>query len=280
MIGELGGQAGMGGVVLCCDQQAAGILIQPVDDPRPADATDTGETRSAMGDQGVDQGAVGVAGGGVNDQSCGLVDDDDIGILVDDREVHFLTYRHWVARLGNRQTDFLAGLDLGRRVAKWNAVDSRLAVQDQDLELGARHIRTGACQVLVESRSGVTDCDNVLALFGRFRNGIGHLVPCHCVREPRRTVQALKVLVIVMGVMIVAAVMVIIVTIINRSQDGAQRSTPYGKEIVLPEGEILDMAAAAGEVTLRYRLSDGRERLIVIDTNRGRLRGTLDLVGP
>jgi hypothetical protein len=40
------------------------------------------------------------------------------------------------------------------------------------------------------------------------------------------------------------------------------------------------MAAAAGEVTLRYRLSDGRERLIVIDTNRGRLRGTLDLVGP
>jgi len=93
-------------------------------------------------------------------------------------------------------------------------------------------------------------------------------------------VQALKVLVIVMGVMIVAAVMVIIVTIINRSQDAAQRSTPYGKEIVLPEGEILDMAAAAGEVTLRYRLSDGRERLIVIDTNRGRLRGTLDLVGP
>lgn len=92
--------------------------------------------------------------------------------------------------------------------------------------------------------------------------------------------QALKVLVVVMGVMIVAAVMVIIVTIINRSQDGAQRSTPYGKEIVLPEGEILDMAAAAGEVTLRYRLSDGRERLIVIDTNRGRLRGTLDLVGP
>ena len=92
--------------------------------------------------------------------------------------------------------------------------------------------------------------------------------------------QALKVLVIVMGVMIVAAVMVIIVTIINRSQDGAQRSTPYSKEIVLPEGEILDMAAAAGEVTLRYRLSDGRERLIVIDTNRGRLRGMLDLVGP
>ena len=83
-----------------------------------------------------------------------------------------------------------------------------------------------------------------------------------------------------MGVMIVAAVMVIIVTIINRSQDAAQRLAPYGKEIALPEGEILDMAAAPGEVTLRYRLSDGRERLFVIDTNRGRLRGTLDLARP
>ncbi len=50
--------------------------------------------------------------------------------------------------------------------------------------------------------------------------------------------QALKALVILMGVMIVAALGVIVVTIINRTQDAAQRSGPYEKEISLPAGEI------------------------------------------
>ncbi len=92
--------------------------------------------------------------------------------------------------------------------------------------------------------------------------------------------QALKALVILMGVMIVAAVVVIVVTIINRSQDVAQRSGPYEKEINLPAGEILDMTSAPDAVTLRYRLPDGTEQLVVIDTKRGRLRGVLELSRP
>jgi hypothetical protein len=83
-----------------------------------------------------------------------------------------------------------------------------------------------------------------------------------------------------MGVMIVAAVVVIVVTIINRSQDVAQRSGPYEKEINLPAGEILDMTSAPDAVTLRYRLPDGTEQLVVIDTKRGRLRGVLELSRP
>jgi F0F1-type ATP synthase gamma subunit len=93
-------------------------------------------------------------------------------------------------------------------------------------------------------------------------------------------VQALKALVILMGVMIVAALGVIVVTIINRSQDAAQRAKPYEKEISLPAGEILDMTSGPGEVTLRYRLPDGTEQLIVIDTDRGRLRGILGIARP
>lgn len=92
--------------------------------------------------------------------------------------------------------------------------------------------------------------------------------------------QALKALVILMGVMIVAALGVIVVTIINRTQDAAQRSGPYEKEISLPAGEIIDMSTGSGEVTLRYRLSDGTEQLIVIDTDRGRLRGILGIARP
>ena len=92
--------------------------------------------------------------------------------------------------------------------------------------------------------------------------------------------QALKALVILMGVMIVAAVGVIIITIINRSQDAVQRGGPYEKEISLPAGEIVDMTSGPGTVTLRYRLPEGTEQLIVIDTKRGRIRGLLRLSRP
>jgi hypothetical protein len=102
----------------------------------------------------------------------------------------------------------------------------------------------------------------------------------HANLELREIVQALKALVILMGVMIVAAVGVIIITIINRSQDDVQRGGPYEKEISLPEGEIVDMTSGPGTVTLRYRLPEGTEQLIVIDTERGRLRGLLRLSRP
>ncbi len=40
------------------------------------------------------------------------------------------------------------------------------------------------------------------------------------------------------------------------------------------------MTSRPGEVTLRYRLPDGTEQLIVIDTDRGRLRGILGIARP
>ena len=41
---------------------------------------------AAVGDQRVDERADGVAGGGVHDEACRLVDDDEVGVLVDDVE--------------------------------------------------------------------------------------------------------------------------------------------------------------------------------------------------
>jgi len=93
-------------------------------------------------------------------------------------------------------------------------------------------------------------------------------------------VQALKVLVIVMGIMIVAAVVVIVVTIINRSQDLAERRAPYDRTIEAPVGDLVETTAVPGGVALRYRLPDGSDRLVIVDTERGRVRGTLNLVQP
>ena len=55
MSGELGRQAPMSAVVLGHDHEAAGVLVEPVDDARPLLAADAGEAIAAVGDQGVDQ---------------------------------------------------------------------------------------------------------------------------------------------------------------------------------------------------------------------------------
>lgn len=83
-----------------------------------------------------------------------------------------------------------------------------------------------------------------------------------------------------MGIMIVAAVIVIAITIINRSQEMAQRAKLYEAEIEVPRGDIVGMAADGDQVTLRYRLPNGRERLVIVDISRGRIRGVIDLVQP
>ena len=53
----------MGAVVLGDDQQAAGVLVEPVDDARPLHAADARQAVAAMGDQRVDQRAGLMAGG-------------------------------------------------------------------------------------------------------------------------------------------------------------------------------------------------------------------------
>ena len=78
------GKADVGGVVLCHHQQAAGVLINAVDDARADLAANAGKAALAMPQQGVDQRAVRVAGCGVHHHALGLVDHQQVGILVDD----------------------------------------------------------------------------------------------------------------------------------------------------------------------------------------------------
>ena len=80
---ELVGQGQVGRVVLGGDEQAAGVPVDAVDDARADDPVDPRQAPAAVVEQGVDQGAVGVAGGGVDHQAHGLVDHDDILVLED-----------------------------------------------------------------------------------------------------------------------------------------------------------------------------------------------------
>ncbi len=83
--GESGGQRVVGQLRLGDHHDAGGVLVQPVHDARAALAADAGERVAAMGEQGVDQGAVLVAGRGVHDQPGRLVEHDQVGVLVEDR---------------------------------------------------------------------------------------------------------------------------------------------------------------------------------------------------
>ena len=63
------------------DHQAGRVLVDPVDDAGAALSADAREGAGAVMQQRVHQGAAGVAGGGVDHQSCGFVDHDQMIVL-------------------------------------------------------------------------------------------------------------------------------------------------------------------------------------------------------
>ena len=86
VVGEQGGEALVGGVGLGDDQQAGGVLVEPVDDAGPPDPADPRQAGAAMGDQRVDQRAVRMARRRMDDEAGRLVDDDQVLVLEDDVE--------------------------------------------------------------------------------------------------------------------------------------------------------------------------------------------------
>jgi hypothetical protein len=90
---------------------------------------------------------------------------------------------------------------------------------------------------------------------------------------------ALKVLVVVMGVLIVAGIGAIVWGIATRLDLSRPRFADG--RIELPAGaKVVDMAASGERLVLRVALPDAGERLIVVDLSRVRQLGALELVRP
>jgi len=79
---QLGRQGAVGDVVAGHEHQARGALVQSVDDPRPARAAGR-RPLATPPQQGVDEGARGVSGRGMDHHPGRLVQDDQVAILVD-----------------------------------------------------------------------------------------------------------------------------------------------------------------------------------------------------
>ena len=95
------------GVVLGDDHQARRAAIEPVHDAGPLLAADAAEIVDVM-EQRVHQRAARVAGGRMHDHAGGLVDDDDVAILIDDRQRQRLRLRRRIDRLRHVDGDLLS----------------------------------------------------------------------------------------------------------------------------------------------------------------------------
>jgi len=94
--------------------------------------------------------------------------------------------------------------------------------------------------------------------------------------------RALKVLVVVLGVLLVAGFAVVVVTIMSRI---GQRATPaahlapFGNTTVTlpPDSLVMEVQGAGDRILLRLDLADGGEMLLVLDAATGTELGRIKL---
>ena len=94
--------------------------------------------------------------------------------------------------------------------------------------------------------------------------------------------RALKILVVVMGVMILAGVATLVVVIAGRVSRGAAgtSSQPFAAApIELPAGARIEtMSTGSDRLVIDLVLPDGNRRLVIIDLATGRSLGTVPLL--
>ncbi len=132
---------------LAHDHQAGGVLVEPVHDAGARQRRGAGMVR----EQPVEQRARPVARGRVHHQSGGLVEHQQVLVLVDDRQRHRL--RREGPALGGRhqfEFDLLAGAQAARGHGAGLAVDAHMAVAHQRLQPAARELRRQRDQQLVQ----------------------------------------------------------------------------------------------------------------------------------
>ena len=124
-------------IVLGDDEAAAGFLVEPVDDARPRHAADAAQRAFAMMQQRVDERVFLVAGGGMHDESGGLVDDEQRLVLEQNIERDF--FRLCLGGPGFRPVNFnlFAGVRMMRGLDGL-AVDADVAFFNQALQRAAR----------------------------------------------------------------------------------------------------------------------------------------------
>ena len=133
-------QSAMRGIRLGNDHDAAGLLVEPVDDARPLYPADAGQAFPAMMDQRIDERTGPVARAGMHNKAGRLVDDDQIGILIKNVELYrFALWRGWL-RLRQHNRNAIAFGHFALRFKGDVFADPHRALTDQHLHTVARKI--------------------------------------------------------------------------------------------------------------------------------------------
>ena len=152
MIGELAGESLVRGGAFGDHEQAGGVLVDPVDDPRPRNPADTRQLTGTVMQQRVDQRPVEVARRRMDHQPGGLVDHDQVLVLEHDGEGYILCLGDCRDRCGHMDRPAGAFEKFGRSLRGRFAIDQHPPLAQQRLDpLSRKAARLG--QSLVEPRA-------------------------------------------------------------------------------------------------------------------------------
>ena len=90
--------------------------------------------------------------------------------------------------------------------------------------------------------------------------------------------QALKLVVIVLGVLIVACLIIVVVTIYNRASDMAAKPADFGTQSLGldPACDVAEVTAGDGRIYLRMAPADGCPVVLILDATTGETVGRLE----
>lgn len=74
------------GVIFGGDEATGGVFVEAMNDAGAGRVGFVGELSLAVVEEGIDEGAIGVAGGGMDDHAGGFVDDDEVWVFEEDFE--------------------------------------------------------------------------------------------------------------------------------------------------------------------------------------------------
>jgi hypothetical protein len=241
-----------------------------------------------MGEQGVDQGSVEVAGGGVNDEAGGFVEHDQGIVFIEDVERDGLGLRAGRAGGGGIEHVAGAGGDRGGGVGGGAAGGGDVAGFDQRFDAGAREGGEGVGEKAVEPRGGVRgeNLDRVGRWVGlKVGHGVGHgrgnslLARAGLLLRQQVSggqMRVLKAATIIMGVLIVGGTLLLAVLIMRRVTPGG--ATAAGT-ILLGEpagSHLVGIASTAGGLAVAVQ-GGGADRILMLDPRTGRVTGRIVL---
>ena len=153
-VGELLQEGLEGAIVLGGHDATAGVLVETVNDAWAFDAADAREFSAAVVEEGVDESAIGIAGGRVHDHADRFVDDEEVVVFVDDVEGQIL--RDEFGRFGLRQIHADPVTHGDHRLGPGGlSVEEDVAGLEEGLDAGAREFGELAGEEKIEAFSGV-----------------------------------------------------------------------------------------------------------------------------